>query len=384
MEAGIMANRIIFISLLFSCLVFPQTYKNIDVDEIKFDGKIIINFSTGKSGDSVKIFYYGGSDTIQWSVGKYGDQYNKGTLEVGNWLKIKSLTLNSYSDSLLVIDKATDDTVATRKWARENIGAGSSADTSSLVTKASTQVISGIKYFTNTRYFDGNNTIVNDAIIFDTEGVLQLPGAPSPDPETWTNPIWSVNNLVLYSQGNTGVVDTLATRNYVWSSYTALDSGSFVTKSSTQVINGNKYITGIMTVPSGGGITYSGTGYIKATQLKDIQLSSLTTSKLVYIDEVSGQSFASTSYNYDQVATFAGSVSSTEYGYLANVTSDIQTQLNSKGTSNFDGAYSSLTGKPTLGTMAAKNIGISGSYHVLTFGGGDIVLGFTDGILTTD
>ena len=39
-------------------------------------------------------------------------------------------------------------------------------------------------------------------------------------------------------------------------------------------------------------------------------------------------------------------------GTLANQT-DLQTALNAKGTSNFDGAYASLSGKPVLGTAAA-------------------------------
>ena len=43
-------------------------------------------------------------------------------------------------------------------------------------------------------------------------------------------------------------------------------------------------------------------------------------------------------------------VTSTELGYLDGVTSAIQTQLNSKGTSSFSGSYNDLSNKPTIPT----------------------------------
>lgn len=46
-----------------------------------------------------------------------------------------------------------------------------------------------------------------------------------------------------------------------------------------------------------------------------------------------------------------------ELNYVDGVTSNIQTQLNSKGTSSFSGAYADLTGKPSL---------FSGSYNDLS------------------
>ncbi len=47
-------------------------------------------------------------------------------------------------------------------------------------------------------------------------------------------------------------------------------------------------------------------------------------------------------------------VSNTEFGYLNGVTSAIQTQLNSKGTSNFDGNYNSLSNRPTIPTATSQ------------------------------
>ena len=43
-------------------------------------------------------------------------------------------------------------------------------------------------------------------------------------------------------------------------------------------------------------------------------------------------------------------VTSAELGYLDGVTSNIQTQLNSKGTSSFSGSYNDLSNKPTIPT----------------------------------
>ncbi len=46
----------------------------------------------------------------------------------------------------------------------------------------------------------------------------------------------------------------------------------------------------------------------------------------------------------------ASAVTSTELGYLDGVTSAIQTQLNTKGTSSFSGSYTDLSNKPTIPT----------------------------------
>ena len=43
-------------------------------------------------------------------------------------------------------------------------------------------------------------------------------------------------------------------------------------------------------------------------------------------------------------------VTSTELGYLDGVSSAIQTQLNTKGTSSFSGSYNDLSSKPTIPT----------------------------------
>ena len=45
-----------------------------------------------------------------------------------------------------------------------------------------------------------------------------------------------------------------------------------------------------------------------------------------------------------------GTVSNTEFQYLNGVTSAIQTQLNTKGTSSFSGSYTDLSNKPTIPT----------------------------------
>lgn len=45
-----------------------------------------------------------------------------------------------------------------------------------------------------------------------------------------------------------------------------------------------------------------------------------------------------------------GTVSNTEFQYLNGVTSAIQTQLNTKGTSSFSGSYNDLSSKPTIPT----------------------------------
>ena len=56
-------------------------------------------------------------------------------------------------------------------------------------------------------------------------------------------------------------------------------------------------------------------------------------------------------------------VSATEINRLAGVTSDVQTQINTKAATSSlaavatSGAYSDVTGTPTLGTAAALNVG---------------------------
>tara|TARA_B100000035_G_C20824129_1_gene475650 strand:- start:60 stop:455 length:396 start_codon:yes stop_codon:yes gene_type:complete len=56
-------------------------------------------------------------------------------------------------------------------------------------------------------------------------------------------------------------------------------------------------------------------------------------------------------------------VSATEINRLAGVTSDVQTQINTKAATSSlaavatSGAYSDITGTPTLGTAAALNVG---------------------------
>ena len=58
-------------------------------------------------------------------------------------------------------------------------------------------------------------------------------------------------------------------------------------------------------------------------------------------------------------------VSATEINRLAGVTSDVQTQINTKAATSSlaavatSGAYSDVTGTPTLGTAAALNVGTS-------------------------
>ena len=58
-------------------------------------------------------------------------------------------------------------------------------------------------------------------------------------------------------------------------------------------------------------------------------------------------------------------VSATEINRLAGVTSDVQTQINTKAATSSlaavatSGAYSDVTGTPSLGTAAALNVGTS-------------------------
>ena len=49
-----------------------------------------------------------------------------------------------------------------------------------------------------------------------------------------------------------------------------------------------------------------------------------------------------------------GNVSNAEFQYLDGVTSAIQTQLNSKGTSSFSGSYNDLSNKPTIPTATSQ------------------------------
>ena len=49
-----------------------------------------------------------------------------------------------------------------------------------------------------------------------------------------------------------------------------------------------------------------------------------------------------------------GTISNTEFQYLNGVTSAIQTQLNSKGTSSFSGSYNDLSNKPTIPTATSQ------------------------------
>jgi len=75
------------------------------------------------------------------------------------------------------------------------------------------------------------------------------------------------------------------------------------------------------------------------------QINDLITTKQATID---------TSNRLDASLIHDGSISNTEFGYLNGVTSAIQTQLNSKGTSNFDGNYNSLSNRPTIPTATSQ------------------------------
>ena len=55
-----------------------------------------------------------------------------------------------------------------------------------------------------------------------------------------------------------------------------------------------------------------------------------------------------------------GNVSNAEFQYLDGVTSAIQTQLNSKGTSSFSGSYNDLSNKPTIPTNTSQLTNNSG------------------------
>jgi len=68
-----------------------------------------------------------------------------------------------------------------------------------------------------------------------------------------------------------------------------------------------------------------------------------------------------------------GTISNTEFQYLNGVTSAIQTQLNSKGTSSFSGSYNDLSNKPTIPTATSQLSNNSGfltaSYYQISSSG---------------
>lgn len=71
-------------------------------------------------------------------------------------------------------------------------------------------------------------------------------------------------------------------------------------------------------------------------------------------------------------------------GDYNHITSAEYTKLQTLATVASTGAYSDLTGKPTLGTMAAQNVGISVTITTaaLTLAGTQGSMTFTNGILT--
>jgi hypothetical protein len=113
--------------------------------------------------------------------------------------------------------------------------------------------------------------------------------------------------------------------------------------------------------------------------------SDVAMSGAVTIDNTGATTLAS---GIDAAKIADGSVSNTEFQYINGVTSAIQTQIDSKAASSSlatvatSGAYNDLSGKPTLGTAAALNVGTSATNVVQL--NGSAQLPAVDGNLLTN
>jgi hypothetical protein len=99
----IMKKIFILFLLLFCYSAYPQDdFGSVRVNELYF----------GSSYDNYDIKVYRSAADIL----KTDDNF-----EILGYLKYKTIQLTASGDSIIIIDKATDDSVATRKWVRENI-----------------------------------------------------------------------------------------------------------------------------------------------------------------------------------------------------------------------------------------------------------------------
>jgi hypothetical protein len=444
-------KKIIYLILIFTSILQAQAIEYFDKDSSAFN-KIIIGIN--KADYDVNLY------RSSANILKTDDNF-----EIIGYLKFKGIQFTASGDSLVIIDKVTDDTVATRKWMRENatvhwdnvtnkptrITNYTASDImirdnliEEVATNANAELwVNYAGYNSGTTQFrdfvigDGkNNAIVvvdgsaatttfngnvslgsNDLSLDDITSVDDI-SADFVQSNTATIGNLTITGTILSSTGvdvdirpatgnfalnytktgdlnfynNTtpvfslqetgagyfaGAVDATAykvngsvgtsgqaivsngTTGGVWATIPALtdgDKGDVVVSSSgtvwtveaaaglpSQSGQSGKYLTTNGTTLSWG----AGTGGIATAVYDDAQENSFTASDLLKVEDDLGE------VNPENARTnlgFSTSVSMTEYGYLANVTSDIQTQLNSKisdGNTGWDNSYGFLTSSST-------------------------------------
>lgn len=154
-----MANRIIMFILLSVSLFAQSSYKNITADEIKLNGKSIINYNNGLEGDNAKLFYYGGGVNIQFSLSPDGDVYVGDSLYVVNGIRSGLIKSTSTIDGLAYIVNGSvgiNGQVLVSNGITGAVWGTAVTDTSVILTKSNTQVAYGEKYWMGAQHFAGD------------------------------------------------------------------------------------------------------------------------------------------------------------------------------------------------------------------------------------
>ncbi|MEN9946981.1 MAG: hypothetical protein RLZZ293_1367 [Pseudomonadota bacterium] len=132
------------------------------------------------------------------------------------------------------------------------------------------------------------------------------------------------------------------------------NSNAVVDLTNAQTIAGVKTFSSNVVVPSLNGITNTVIGYLSGTTSSiQTQLNTKANSNAV-VDLTNAQTIAGVkTFSNNVVVPSLNNISSTTIGYLTNVTSDIQTQLNSKVTSS-GGTFLDTTSAQTITSTATK------------------------------
>jgi hypothetical protein len=255
MEATDLENRIKFLIIFILCpfIVFAQ-YDDTYLDTTR-----------------VKKIVFGDGST--WDVNLYRSSANviktDDNFEAVGYFKFKNIQFAASGDSLLIIDKTADDTVATRKWTRENtvlnaklsnfIASPISITSGGVITSSTDIAINapgtssvGFNYASGTdllHYGGGTSVVfsvqetgaVYSASTINSASGYQLSGSPL----TITNLDADLTNFPSQS-GNSGKYLTTNGSALSWGTVTvANDTANMATKATTQVISGTKYNTGV-------------------------------------------------------------------------------------------------------------------------------------------